>query len=152
MNQIMKDKSIVVEEILNAPVETVWQALTDKNKMKKWYFDLSDFKPEIDFQFSFPGQGSKGEKYVHLCRVTKVIPNKLLQYSWRYENHEGNSLVSFELSAEGNKTVLRLTHEGIDTFPKSNSDFAIESFIEGWTQLITKSLPKYLSVSISTGC
>ena len=62
--------------------------------------------------------------------------------SWRYYGYEGNSFVTFELFAEGGKTRLKLTHEGIETFPASNPDFARESFMNGWTFLIGPSLQK----------
>jgi len=35
--------NVVVKKELHAPVEKVWQALTDKTLMKKWYFDIPDF-------------------------------------------------------------------------------------------------------------
>ena len=139
----MKANPVVVEEVLNAPAEKVWQAITDKEKMKHWYFNLDEFKPEIGFEFSFPGQGHQGESYMHLCKVTEVIPNKKLQYSWRYQDHPGNSLVTFELFPHGDQTKIRLTHEGLESFP-ATPDFARESFNTGWNELIGKSLPKYL--------
>ena len=57
----MKREMVVVEELIDAPVEKVWQAITDKDKMKKWYFDLEEFKPEVGFEFQFYGEGHKGE-------------------------------------------------------------------------------------------
>ena len=141
----MTQHPLIVEQLLNAPVERVWQAITDKEKMKQWYFDLSEFKPEVGFEFSFPGQGHKGENYIHLCKVTEAIPNKKLRYSWRYQGFKGESFVTFDLFAEGDKTRLKLTHEGLESFPQENADFARESFTEGWNELIGKSLPKYLA-------
>lgn len=143
----MKNNPVVVEELLNAPVERVWEAITDKEKMKQWYFTLDEFKPQVGFEFSFPGQGHKGENYIHLCKITEVVPNKKLQYSWRYKDYEGNSTVTFELFPEGDKTRLRVTHEGLETFPQQNADFARESFNQGWTELITKLLPNYLGTA-----
>jgi hypothetical protein len=40
------------------------------------------------------------------------------------------------LFAEGDKTRLKLTHEGLETFPANNPDFAKQSFSDGWTMLI----------------
>ena len=122
--------------IINAPIEKVWNALTDKDQMKKWYFDLAEFKPVVGFEFQFYGQGHKGEQYLHLCKVTQVVPGKKISYTWSYDKHEGVSEVSFELFAEGDKTRLKLTHEGLETFPPNNPDFAKQSFSDGWTMLI----------------
>ena len=112
--------------------------------MKQWYFDLSEFKPVVGFEFRFSGQGHKGEQYLHLCKITDVVANKKLRYSWKYDNFEGMSYVTFELFEEGSKTRLKLTHEGLETFPANNPDFAKESFAEGWTYIIGTSLPKFI--------
>ncbi len=138
-------KTVVVEKFYNAPVEAVWKALTDKKEMKKWYFDLSEFKAEVGFEFQFTGQGVKGDNYLHLCKITEVIPLKKLQYSWEYENLRGYSLVTFELSKEENGTRLKLTHSGLETFPQDNADFDIKNFEGGWTELLTKLLRDYLT-------
>lgn len=135
---------IVIEKRYKAPVEKVWQALTNKDKMKKWYFDLSDFKPEVGFEFQFPGQGHKGQQYMHLCKITEVIPNKKLAYSWTYQGYAGYSEVSFELWPEADGTKLILTHKGLHTFPQNNADFARESFNQGWTELIGNLLKKFV--------
>lgn len=134
---------VIVERTFNAPVEIVWEALTNKDRMKEWYFDLDDFKPEVGFEFRFPGQGYKGENYLHICRVTEVIPLRKLAYSWGYQDYEGMSLVTFEFTGEGNRTKLKLTHQGLETFPK-HPDFARDSFMGGWTELIGTSLKNYL--------
>ena len=125
-----------IERTYNAPIEKVWSAITDKDQMKKWYFDLPSFKPVVGFEFRFYGQGHKGEQYLHLCKVTQVVPGKKIAYSWRYDKYEGVSEVSFELFAEGDKTRLKLSHEGLETFPANNPDFAKQSFSDGWTMLI----------------
>ncbi|MVT08927.1 SRPBCC family protein [Chitinophaga tropicalis] len=140
----MKNEPFVIERTYSAPVEKVWQAITDKEQMKEWYFTLDDFKPEVGFEFTFPGQGTKGEKYIHLCKITEVDPGKKLTYSWRYENLPGNSFVTFELFGEGDKTRLRLTHAGLETFVTDNPDFAKESFAKGWTELIGNLLKAYV--------
>lgn len=139
----MKKDTIVIERTFNAPVERVWKAITDKEEMKHWYFDLSEFRPETGFEFSFKG-GREEKIYIHLCKITEVIPFKKISYSWRYEGYEGNSLVIFELFGEGDKTRLRLTHEGLESFPETNPDLAKENFREGWNHIIGKSLEEHI--------
>lgn len=111
--------------------------------MKQWYFDFAEFKPEVGFEFQFLA-GKDEKKYLHLCKITEVIAGKKLTYSWRYGGYEGNSFVIFELFPEGNKTRLRLTHEGLETFPKSNPDLAKENFAEGWTYIVDKALKGFV--------
>lgn len=138
----MNNEPFVIERTYNAPISKVWQAITDRDEMSKWYFDLAAFKPEVGFEFSFSG-GPPEKSYLHLCKVTDVIVGKKIAYSWRYDGYSGNSIVTFELFEEGNKTKVKLTHEGLDTFP-DNPDFAKKNFAEGWNHIIGKSLKEYL--------
>ncbi len=138
-----RTKPIIIERTYSAPVERVWQAITDKDQMKQWYFDLTEFKPQVGFEFQFYGQGHKGEQYLHRCRITEAINNKKLSYTWKYEGYPGESLVTFELADTGGKTKLTLIHSGLHTFP-DNPDFAKESFTGGWTELIGTSLKKFV--------
>src|ERR1700744_2710813 len=126
----MKAEPFVIERTYNAPVEKVWQAITDKDKMKQWYFKLEEFKPEVGFEFRFTG-GSKEKQYLHICEVTEVIPERKLTHSWRYDEYPGISYVTWELFAEGDQTRLKLSHAGLETFP-NEKDFARESFSKGW--------------------
>jgi uncharacterized protein YndB with AHSA1/START domain len=135
-------EAVVIERTFAAPVARVWKALTDVEEMKRWYFDLKEFKPEVGFEFEFIVE-HEGMTYHHLCKITEVIPQRKLAYTWRYKGHEGNSLVTFELFADGNKTQLKLTHEGLETFPKTPS-FARKNFMEGWTQIIGSSLKEFV--------
>ena len=143
----MENKPIVLERIFNAPISKVWKAITDKNEMKKWYFDLEEFKAEIGFKFQFAGGPSPDKQYMHLCEVTEVIPEQKLTYSWSYEGYAGISFVSFELVKQENKTLLILTHKGIETFPKENADFDIGNFSKGWNHIVHISLKDYLEAT-----
>lgn len=140
----MKQEPIIIERTYNASIENVWKAITDKNEMKQWYFDLAEFKPEVGFEFRFTGGTEGGVQYLHICEITEVIPEKKLTYSWRYDGYPGKSFVSFELFAEGDKTRLKLTHEGLETFPADNPDFAQANFVAGWNHIVGVSLKEYL--------
>jgi uncharacterized protein YndB with AHSA1/START domain len=135
-------EAVVIERTFNAPLARVWKALTDVEEMRPWYFDLKEFKPEVGFEFEFTVE-HEGMKYHHLCKITEVIPQKKLAYTWRYEGYEGDSQVTFELFAEGNQTRLKLTHEGLESFPKVPA-FARTNFMEGWTQIIGSSLKEFV--------
>ena len=139
----MSNEPFVIERTFNAPIAKLWKAITDKDKMKQWYFDVAEFKPEVGFEFQFTA-GTDTKKYLHLCKVTEAIAGKKLTYSWRYDGYEGNSLACFELFEEGDKTRLKLTHEGLETFPASNPDFVKTNFAAGWNQILDKSLKIFL--------
>ncbi len=139
----MKSEPVVVERGYNAPIALVWSALTEKDRMKKWYFDISDFKPEVGFEFHFTG-GTDQKKFLHLCKVTEVVPRKKIAYSWRYDGYPGMSYVSFELFEEGKLTRVRITHTDFETFPQDTGDFARENFAAGWTAILNEMLRKYV--------
>ena len=136
----------VIERNYNAPINKVWKAITDKDQMKQWYFDLADFKPEPGFEFSFDS-GKENKVYHHICKIIEVVPHKKLKYSWRYEGYEGMSYVTFELFDEGETTKVKLTHEGLETFPQNNQDFAKESCAQSWTYILVTSLQAFLEKS-----
>jgi uncharacterized protein YndB with AHSA1/START domain len=134
---------VVIERTYDAPIEKVWQALTNKEKMKEWYFKLDAFEAIPGFTFEFWG-GSEQKQYLHRCRVTEVVPGKKIAYTWEYDGYPGSSEVSFELFDEAGKTKLRLTHTGLETFP-AEPDFARTNFEQGWTYITGTSLEKYLN-------
>lgn len=139
----MSKEPVIIERTFDSPVERVWKAISDRDEMKDWYFDLKEFKPEPGFQFTFSA-GAKEKQYLHVCTVMEVITNKKLSYSWKYDGYDGNSIVTFELFDENGKTRLKLTHEGLETFP-DHPDLARENFVKGWTAIIGTSLVKYLN-------
>jgi uncharacterized protein YndB with AHSA1/START domain len=138
-------EAIIMERTFDAPIDRVWKALTDVDQMREWYFDLKEFKAEVGFEFEFIVE-HEGNSYHHLCRVTDVVPEKKIAYTWRYKGEPGDSLVTFELSAEGEKTRLKLTHTGIETFPKTPA-YARKNFEAGWTAIVGSELKRFVESS-----
>ncbi len=138
---------VIVEQSYAAPVRTVWKALTDPSRMREWYFDvIEDFKPVVGFQTRFVVRN--GDKiYPHSWTVTGVKPEKSITYDWTYEGYTGYSFVKFELFPHDGGTKLRLTAEGIESFPQDNPDFSRESCTNGWTYLLCTRLTDYLGRS-----
>lgn len=134
---------LVKEIILDAPVSRVWEALTSKDQLKQWCFEMDAFKPEPGFRFQFYGE-KDGKKYLHLCRVIEVEPQKKMKWLWAYEEVPGDTWVTFELFPMGHQTKLRLTHEGLENLPQ-DEHYAKNNFSEGWNAILDKSLPGYLA-------
>lgn len=140
----MKDEPLIMERIFDAPVALVWKVLTEKEHMKQWYFDLEEFRPEVGFAFDFMAGPPDGKQFHHACTVTEVVPGRRLSYSWRYPDYTGESHVTFELLAEGEKTRLRVTHSGLETFPVDVPELAARNFEEGWSYILGTALAAYL--------
>lgn len=136
---------MITEKILlNHSISNVWNAISNKNEMKNWYFDLDDFKPEIKFKFKFYGGEEDCKQYLHLCEVVEVVKEKRLAYSWEYLGYKGISFVEFELFEQENGTLLELKHRNVEMIDKTNPDFAKENFVAGWKHIIQTALPNYL--------
>lgn len=140
----MENAPFVIEQLFPATADVVWRAISNREEMIKWYFDLKEFKPEVGFEFRFTAGPSDERQYKHVCKVTVVIVGKKLAYSWHYDGYDGDSEVTFELFAEDNQTKLRLTHAGLESFPVYIPDFSPQSFADGWTYLIGTALKEYL--------
>jgi uncharacterized protein YndB with AHSA1/START domain len=137
-----KTEPVVVERTYDASPAKVWRAISTRNEIKHWFFDLEGFKPEVGVDFRFDVE-HEGFKYLHRCRITELVPGKKLAYTWRFEGYKGDSLVTFELFPEGKRTKLRLTHEGLETFPKI-PQLEKKRFNEGWTMFIGTELKKFV--------
>ena len=140
----MDNTPIVMERTYNASIEKVWKALTDAEQMKEWYFELPGFKAEVGYTFDFWG-GDENPKYHHLCEVKEVVEGRKLSHTWRYAEFPGDSLLTWELFPEGDKTRLVLTHEGIESFRGDiNPVVKRGNFIEGWTAFTDTLLRKFV--------
>lgn len=145
----MDKKILVIERGYEAPIEKVWEAITNKDQMKHWYFEVSDFKAEVGFEFQFYGESDEKE-YLHKCTVVEAEPKTKISYTWSYDGYIGQSLVTFELFSEDkNKTRLKLTHSGTDTF-LSHPDFAQANFNERWNNILGQSLRDFVETDSFT--
>ena len=143
----MTPSPIIVQRLLQAPAAAVWQALTDADAMRQWYFNLPLFRTEVGFRFEFTG-GPEDRQNLHLCEVTEVIPGRRLTYSWRYDGYPGISYVTFELEPEGEATRLTLTHTGLETISPGHADFARSNFEAGWDDIINRMLKAHVEKEI----
>lgn len=138
------NRDVIKEITVKASCQKVWLALTNPSEMKKWYFDLPEFKAETGYKFTFEGISSEGKTYVHHCEIVEVVQSRKLRYTWTYEGYSGQSMVSFELVPLAGETLIILVHSGIDTFPKTNTDLSFKNFDTGWEAIIGDSLRNLL--------
>jgi len=145
MKEKFMDTPFVLEHVYDATIAQVWRALTDEDEMREWYFpQLKKFEPIVGYEFEFTDDGSDYKKE---WRVMQVIDGKLLAHSWDYKGHPGSSEVTFELSEEGDKTRLRLTHTDLASFPQ-DPHFARHRFEDGWSRIIGSNLRKQLEKNL----
>lgn len=138
------DKPIIIEERYNASVQKVWDALTNIDRMRLWYFpNIPDFVPEEGFTTQFNVE-SGGRDFLHIWRVTEVIPLQLIKYSWEFVGYPGRSTSSFLLFNDNQSTLLRLVVEVQEDFPEFIPEFRRESCIGGWEYFLKGNLKIFL--------
>lgn len=112
--------TIRFERLLAAPIERVWDYLTDPELRRTWFAggrtDSDEGRLTLLFRNSelAPGEETPEEyrKYEGMemkGRILRYEPPRLLVHSWNEEDGS-DSQVSFELSEESGKTRLVLTH------------------------------------------
>lgn len=135
---------IIIEYKVNAPLEEIWSAITDKDEMKIWYFDIPDFKLGLFEIFNFYEPGDE-KKYHHQAQILEIIPNRKLKHTWHYPDlSKGKTVVTWELQPGENEVLVKLTHDEIENLKDLGEHFSEEAFIEGWDEIIGKSLKAHL--------
>ncbi|MEO8363587.1 MAG: SRPBCC domain-containing protein [Ilumatobacteraceae bacterium] len=131
-----QNNKLIIARTIDAPVELVWQALTDLELIKKWSPFFTEFKAEVGFENRFMLGPDPEHQYLHICKVLEVAEDRKLIYSWAYGGYSGESRVTFDLSGGANSTDLVFTHEITAPFPSDEPSFAESNFIQGWTHTV----------------
>ena len=88
---------IIVSVNLDSSKEILWGAITEPAQMKKWFFEnIPDFQAHIGFETSFVVE-NEGRTFTHQWKITEVIPQQSITYSWRYSEYPGDSFVALPL-------------------------------------------------------
>lgn len=137
-------KPIVVEQVFDVSTQSVWDAITKHDQMVQWFFqNIPEFRPEVGFKTGF--NVNTGERdFYHRWTITEAVPERKIVYDWRYKNFAGVGKVIFEIGQHGKQTLLRVTTEGIESFPQDIPEFARESCEAGWKYFIQGNLKNYL--------
>lgn len=140
----INEPPVIVEQKFKFPLETLWNAITDVNEMRQWFFNnIPAFKPVVGFITEFD-VSVENRLFLHQWEITKVIPLKVIEYNWKYKDYQGDSYVTFELSKLNEYTQLTLKTRVVEDFQDSIPEFTRESCLQGWNYFIKSSLSNYL--------
>lgn len=142
----MENNSFTLTRTYSAPIEMVWKAITEREQMKKWYFDFADdFKLRIGATFFWEAGDNDNNKWMHKGEMLEIIENKKLVHSWEYPGYSGTSVVTWELSrVDENTTQLDFKHEFVVPFDPTEPALKRENFVGGWNHILNISLVEYL--------
>ena len=81
----MASEPIVVEQSFPVEPLAVWQAVTNPDLMRQWFFEsIDDFRPQVGFETVFDVD-SGGRIFRHQWKVIDVVPEESITYTWRFE-------------------------------------------------------------------
>ncbi len=119
---------------IKAPIEMVWEVLTDPKHIDKWGGGPAKMDGKVGTKFSLWGGSIWGKN-------TKVVPGKKLVQDWYSDSEEKKweepSIVTLELTMEKEGTKLELIHENIPDEDAKNID-------EGWKDYYLGPLKEYV--------
>ena len=138
------------EIMIDAPLETVWQVVTEPEHVGRWFSDSA----EIDLRPGGEAALTWDEHGTAQARVERVEPPHFFSFRWARpvgaEPRKGNStLVELRLSAEGDGTRLRVVESGfreLEWSEEKKSRYAEEN-TKGW-KLELDELRDYVSAQV----
>jgi len=141
----VRSEPIIVEQPFSVQPDVVWQAITNPDLMRRWYFEqIEDFRPEVGFETQFDIEVG-GRIFRHQWKVTDVVPGKSITYTWRYEGFPGLGTTEWKISKTDEGTKLVLTSTGIESFSQDIPEFTRERGQAGWEYFIRQRLPNFLN-------
>jgi len=133
--------TIRLERTLDAPVEKVWRYLTEAELRSQWFMGGTDATPGGEFDLlvdhdklsddkdvPYPESYAEFKGAVWTEQVIRFDPPRLLETTFQGGK---NGTVTYELSPDGDRTRLVLTHSGIAS-PVGAQDFG-----SGWNSHLT---------------
>jgi len=104
--------------------------------MELWFFEnIPTFEAKVGFYTEF-NVSTPNRDFLHQWKILEVIPQQKIAYDWRYAGIEGAGKITFELIPQGEQTLLRLTNEGLHTFPQDVPEFSRESCQGRWEHFV----------------
>ena len=120
--KINEDASITDQHstVINAPIEKVWDKLTQAHKWVDWNKDITKVEsPDTlaeDTSFSWTHNGTKSDCEVQLCKppndlswTSDSVGAKKI-YVWSLETDEGQTIVTLKASLQGGLIFLTKSH------------------------------------------
>lgn len=118
--------------LIKEPARKVWLALTEKDQLKEWYFDIPDFELKEGATFNFYEPGGEN-KFHHRCTIIEIIPHEKFSHTWTHPGRsKGESIVTWFLSERNGETEVTLQHMGVENFADAGPEFAPENYQMGW--------------------
>ena len=141
---INHDLKLEISEKFDSVISEVWDALTDKESVKKYFFGTelnTDWK--VGSPIIFKGNW-EGQSYEDKGKILEAEKEKLIKYTYLSsfsglpDLPENYSTITYQLQAEGQGTMLTVIQQGF------KDEKAYNDSKEGW-KIVLENLKKLLS-------
>jgi uncharacterized protein YndB with AHSA1/START domain len=135
--------AIEQEILIDAPVDVVWRTVTEPDQISRWFVDDVDVEIAPDAVGAVTFRETPTGPRTFNVKVVSVEPQRSWAYRWNHpegvEATAGNStLVEFTLTAEGERTRLRVVETGVEQTswsPQEQDEYAADHN-RGWTTIV----------------
>ena len=128
--ELLDANTVRFERLLPGPIERVWAYLTESDKRAQWlcggdiemaagghvdmHFHNLSISARSEDDMPRPDKyEDQPEQISFTGSVTQCEPMRLIEHTWEFDDE--NSLMRYELTEEGDKVRLVLTHTRLDT-------------------------------------
>lgn len=133
------------ELILDAPIESVWEALTSAEHLRQWFGDIAEveLRPGGKAKFGWTEFDSVSEAIVDVVEAPT-------RFGFRWEAVEDRTVeevstsVEFTLEPLNGGTRLTMVESGFTTLPESAYDRVFQANTSGWAAELSE-LSEYLA-------
>ncbi len=161
----MSSDRIEKQVVLKAPLDRVWQAISDADEFGRWFgvrFDgpfvagtsvIGTITPTtVDEDVAKAQQPHAGK--ADAWQIVAVEPQRRLAFRWhpfgveddRDDSDEPTTLVEFTLEETSDGVLLRIVESGFEAIPAERRSSAFESNKQGWSAQ-AELVRKYLALS-----
>lgn len=139
---------IAQEIVIDAPIEVVWQTVTEPEHIAVWFADQVDLRAEPGYDgsvvFARRLETDAPPKSVRI-QVQAVEPGRTFSYRWEHPQgsspRPGNSLlVTFTLTPEGHRTRLQVVESELEDmgWTEQERDAYSAEHARGWATLLRR--------------
>ncbi len=135
----LNETSLTLHRRLHAPLEDVWRAWTEADALAHWFGPRNIERVEAEIELKVGGRyrflmhATDGETHDVGGHYREVVRPHRLVFTWAWASTpDRESLVSVDLRADGDATLLTLTHE------RFADREATEGHAEGWAGSMDK--------------
>lgn len=125
----MSTRTIELETTVEASADAVFRALTEADRLARWFPSSAESDPHTGGSFSYRFEFDDAERnHTYTGEYLEVSPGRAVRYPW--QTGLGPTEVAFHLEPAGDGTLVRLVHSGWGE--GGDWDESVEQHRQGW--------------------